>query len=719
MARQMGLLPSQRRERARYDEDEEWDFFDSARGSHRSGAGTGATPTTFDYSGSGRDTGDHSMASSSFMGCETSSVMSFGYEEEFDHKSTEKVRCLFEEIDDTLYRDAPSAKVDGGRSKATADECNLWASTFCHLRMRGVGLVPALEDGVQLIQTAAPIHDGPPPAAPVPLDAASAHAAQHHQHVGVEGLVGVDELDDLSIRGTRAEIRQVSATRSVDGKADATAEDANRFAFLEEEIFAIDGDVEENFAKDESDTDGFLGHSTGNYRRGGFPPLSPNACVRDAVNSQIFDHLWTEMLPLLRPLLTAMINYFVPSETSRQRDPPLQSRNASRGIAPIGSGNFHRSRVGSGGAYGRSGSASSATGTDYGIALVNAMTIRPLALNSRGAAGGGKASSTLDVGGGGSRPGSGGYGAATVRVESAGKQSRPGVVYRYGQTQQQQQQQSQLRDAVALAGGLPIQRTRRPSQPVGGSPGQRGVGPLGNIGVSGAGGGNAGNAGNGGISESILRGTSYHMGPAKSPSPVPSNAGSPTPLVGWGSRPGTSNGSQRRLPPISRDGLPVGAGGNGGNGVIQIASVPSTVSLALTDFVQGIPYGGDGDPHRSGSPPLWRGRASSSATQRVSSARSETAVNSAVYAGRQSPTGPQRRPSSRTQLHERPSGAQQQQPRVGSSGSRSYTPVNRRQTVTPSGVGMGGADEWPLAQGVALVPGLQRRPKPVSTTTVR
>ena len=35
----------------------------------------------------------------------------------------------------------------------------------------------------------------------------------------------------------------------------------------------------------------------------GLPPVTPNACVRDAVCSEVFDQIWNEVITVLQPLL--------------------------------------------------------------------------------------------------------------------------------------------------------------------------------------------------------------------------------------------------------------------------------------------------------------------------------------------------------------------------------------------------------------------------------
>ena len=38
----------------------------------------------------------------------------------------------------------------------------------------------------------------------------------------------------------------------------------------------------------------------------GLPPVTPNACVRDAVCSLVFDQIWNEIITVLQPLLASI-----------------------------------------------------------------------------------------------------------------------------------------------------------------------------------------------------------------------------------------------------------------------------------------------------------------------------------------------------------------------------------------------------------------------------
>ena len=59
---------------------------------------------------------------------------------------------------------------------------------------------------------------------------------------------------------------------------------------------------------DDSHTHGAGSNRLGHWRRrhGAVPPVTPNACVQDAVGEAAFNHLWGEVVVVLHPLLDAI-----------------------------------------------------------------------------------------------------------------------------------------------------------------------------------------------------------------------------------------------------------------------------------------------------------------------------------------------------------------------------------------------------------------------------
>lgn len=43
----------------------------------------------------------------------------------------------------------------------------------------------------------------------------------------------------------------------------------------------------------------------------GIPPVSPNACIKDAVASEVFDHIWSNVIGILEELIKKKIGKLV------------------------------------------------------------------------------------------------------------------------------------------------------------------------------------------------------------------------------------------------------------------------------------------------------------------------------------------------------------------------------------------------------------------------
>ncbi|KAI8908171.1 hypothetical protein DFJ77DRAFT_474037 [Powellomyces hirtus] len=76
-----------------------------------------------------------------------------------------------------------------------------------------------------------------------------------------------------------------------------------------EEVFAIDGEVEEWFACDnqtieDAEDDKKIKHHS--HRRRALPPVTPNASIRQDIVGHLFDDIWSEMIPVFHPLLKSL-----------------------------------------------------------------------------------------------------------------------------------------------------------------------------------------------------------------------------------------------------------------------------------------------------------------------------------------------------------------------------------------------------------------------------
>ncbi|XP_036313648.1 protein FAM149A isoform X3 [Pipistrellus kuhlii] len=83
---------------------------------------------------------------------------------------------------------------------------------------------------------------------------------------------------------------------------------------LQEEVYDVDGKIEEYFAFDRIEEMDFVlsddehleqksAHHCGMQSKHGLPPISPHDCIRDAVAAEVFDHIWTNVVEILEELI--------------------------------------------------------------------------------------------------------------------------------------------------------------------------------------------------------------------------------------------------------------------------------------------------------------------------------------------------------------------------------------------------------------------------------
>ncbi|XP_035829383.1 protein FAM149B1-like [Aplysia californica] len=94
-------------------------------------------------------------------------------------------------------------------------------------------------------------------------------------------------------------------------------------------------------------------------RRVGYPPITPNACVKDSVTSAAFDHMWQEIMSWMRDLLQrytteiadnkngvislSLINRYQATPMSREPSTLSQQRVSGGGWRPLWCGMLHLS----------------------------------------------------------------------------------------------------------------------------------------------------------------------------------------------------------------------------------------------------------------------------------------------------------------------------------------------------------------------------------------
>ncbi|XP_066505777.1 protein FAM149A [Hoplias malabaricus] len=218
-----------------------------------------------------------SCSDSTGFSTEHSSIYSWRYDE-FDRANTQHVRQLFSALDELLYEGKLSSK-----SETLQKECEEWNKHSPHLRILGNQLEPPKQEGVQYIHrraTSARMIQTPPC-----LD-----KREDNSELCVEGhKLAPGPWSDLSVY-SRLPLSGLSLSHM------------NQ----EEEVYEVEGRIEEFLAYDEKEMENEGVDQTKVLTaapRDGVPPVSPKACIRDAVADELFDDVWKEVVGLLEDLL--------------------------------------------------------------------------------------------------------------------------------------------------------------------------------------------------------------------------------------------------------------------------------------------------------------------------------------------------------------------------------------------------------------------------------
>lgn len=246
------------------------------------------SPSSFSSSGSLTPTearnswpGSSTQSSTTGLSTERSSVSSWR-DDEFDKVSAQKVHQLFWEVEELLFE----GKVSPQTQNLLA-ECNEWARRSLHLRVLGRQLVPPTDEGFQHFQGSLPSSASHEPLPHVPDHTSS--------------------IRELCISGSQIVPEVLSASALTDHDGTELA-DLTSCSSLKEEVYHMDGNIEEYFAFDrKQDGDEHLGQSSalrGRRRHHhGLPPISPDDCIRDAVAAEVFDCVWTNVVEILEDLI--------------------------------------------------------------------------------------------------------------------------------------------------------------------------------------------------------------------------------------------------------------------------------------------------------------------------------------------------------------------------------------------------------------------------------
>nr|XP_047934299.1 protein FAM149A isoform X1 [Anser cygnoides] len=216
------------------------------------------------------------------LSTERSSVYSWR-DDEFDKANTQRVQQLFWDIDEMLFEGKVTSQ-----TQSLQAECADWVEQSLHLRVIGKQLLLPKDEGFQHFES--------------PSDSS----------VNAKCLPGLREctinIKELCISGSKLIPTAPPVHKSLDLVSTMTsASDSSMYSFLEEEIYDVDGKIEEYLAFDNRELDESLEqkstHLAEKRSKHGIPPVSPNACIKDIVASEVFDHIWSNVIGILEELI--------------------------------------------------------------------------------------------------------------------------------------------------------------------------------------------------------------------------------------------------------------------------------------------------------------------------------------------------------------------------------------------------------------------------------
>ncbi|XP_061848288.1 protein FAM149A isoform X2 [Colius striatus] len=217
------------------------------------------------------------------LSTERSSVYSWR-DDEFDKANTQRVHQLFWEIDEMLFEGKVTSQ-----TQSLQTECADWAEQFPHLRVLGKQLLWPKDEGFQHFQS------------------------RSDTSVDTKFLPDLHEctssIKGLCISGSKLIPMASPIHRSLHSSSTRiSASDKSTYSFLEEEIYDVDGEIEEYLAFDNKELDDETleqkkVHIAEKRSKRGIPPVSPHACIKDAVASEVFDHIWSNVIGILEELI--------------------------------------------------------------------------------------------------------------------------------------------------------------------------------------------------------------------------------------------------------------------------------------------------------------------------------------------------------------------------------------------------------------------------------
>ncbi|XP_039606900.1 protein FAM149A isoform X1 [Polypterus senegalus] len=224
------------------------------------------------------------------LSTERSSVYSWR-DDEFDKVNTQKIRQLFWDVDEMLFESKVSSRTQGLQT-----ECKEWTTRSPHLRILGTQLMLPKDDGFQHF-----------------------HRRNTSEETSSQRcLDNVSDIKEMFLSGQRLEPSLSPVHSALISPKSLFSSDTSVYSFLEEEIFESDGKIEEYFAFDCKEIEDEVHELRRIPKRNkcGVPPVSPHACIKDAVTAEVFDDVWRETVEILEELIRKHWESDLPDEDS-------------------------------------------------------------------------------------------------------------------------------------------------------------------------------------------------------------------------------------------------------------------------------------------------------------------------------------------------------------------------------------------------------------------
>ncbi|NWZ41693.1 F149A protein, partial [Brachypodius atriceps] len=267
------------------------------------------------------------------LSTERSSIYSWR-DDEFDKANTQRVHQLFWEIDEMLFEGKVTSQTENLQA-----ECADWVEQFPHIRVLGKQLLVPKDEGFQHFQS------------------------RNDAHVDTKCVPGLLECTghtkELCISGSKLIPTAFQIHTSLDPSfTRISASDSATYSFLEEEIYDEDGKIEEYLAFDNKELEDEIWeqrkmHLSEKRCKRGIPPVSPNACIKDAVASEVFDHIWSNVIGILEELIKKNWETNIPECDQQIEKPktvtaklphfPVVHTTADAGTIPLSRGSEARS----------------------------------------------------------------------------------------------------------------------------------------------------------------------------------------------------------------------------------------------------------------------------------------------------------------------------------------------------------------------------------------